>query len=79
MGLLRHVTLPREMLKEIPPDYFDREAGTLKLLLEDEWRGLGILQVSHPAQIAKHHANTFLESRMEALRDPPARAPHSSF
>ncbi|RPA88251.1 CKS-domain-containing protein [Ascobolus immersus RN42] len=40
----RHVTLPREMLKEIPPDYFDREAGTLKLLLEDEWRSLGILQ-----------------------------------
>jgi hypothetical protein len=33
------------MLKKIPADYFDTSKGTLKLLWEDEWRGLGITQV----------------------------------
>jgi cyclin-dependent kinase regulatory subunit CKS1 len=33
------------MLKAIPKDYFDGSRGTLKLLWEDEWRGLGITQV----------------------------------
>lgn len=34
------------MLKAIPEDYFDHSKGTLKLLWEEEWRGLGITQVS---------------------------------
>ena len=42
----RHVQLPKQMLKAIPKDYFDGSRGTLKLLWEDEWRGLGITQVS---------------------------------
>ena len=42
----RHVQLPKQMLKTIPKDYFDPSKGTLKLLWEDEWRGLGITQVS---------------------------------
>ncbi len=42
----RHVQLPKQMLKKIPKDYFDGARGTLKLLWEDEWRGLGITQVS---------------------------------
>jgi hypothetical protein len=33
------------MLKVIPRDYFDPAKGTLKLLWEEEWRGLGITQV----------------------------------
>jgi Cyclin-dependent kinase regulatory subunit len=33
------------MLKAIPRDYFDPSKGTLKLLWEEEWRGLGITQV----------------------------------
>ena len=33
------------MLKAIPRDYFDPSNGTLKLLWEEEWRGLGITQV----------------------------------
>jgi hypothetical protein len=33
------------MLKVIPRDYFDDAKGTLKLLWEEEWRGLGITQV----------------------------------
>ena len=37
--------LPKEMIKKIPKDYFDPTKGTLKLLWEDEWRGLGITQV----------------------------------
>lgn len=41
----RHVQLPKEMLKKIPKDYFDASRSTLKLLWEDEWRGLGITQV----------------------------------
>lgn len=40
----RHVQLPKEMLKKIPKDYFDPTKGTLKLLWEEEWRGLGITQ-----------------------------------
>lgn len=38
------------MVEKIPEDYFD-STGTLKLLWEEEWRGLGITQVSfttHP-------------------------------
>ena len=41
----RHVQLPKPMLKAIPKDYFDATNNTLKLLWEDEWRGLGITQV----------------------------------
>lgn len=41
----RHVELPKQMLKRIPKEYFKKESGTLKLLWEDEWRGLGITQV----------------------------------
>lgn len=36
--------LPKQMLKAIPKDYFDTETGTLKILHEEEWRGLGITQ-----------------------------------
>ncbi|KAH6650945.1 regulatory subunit of cyclin-dependent kinase [Chaetomium tenue] len=41
----RHVQLPKAMLKAIPSDYHDKAKGTLKLLWEDEWRGMGITQV----------------------------------
>ncbi|KAI9828927.1 MAG: Cyclin-dependent kinases regulatory subunit (Cell division control protein cks1) [Phylliscum demangeonii] len=40
----RHVALPKGMLKVIPKDYFDPSKGTLKLLWEEEWRGIGIMQ-----------------------------------
>ncbi|KAI9893663.1 MAG: Cyclin-dependent kinases regulatory subunit (Cell division control protein cks1) [Vezdaea aestivalis] len=40
----RHVQLPKNMLKAIPRDYFDTAKGTLKLLHDEEWRGLGITQ-----------------------------------
>ena len=41
----RHVQLPKPMLKAIPKEYFMPSTNTLKLLWEDEWRGLGITQV----------------------------------
>lgn len=34
------------MLKAIPKEYHDSSKGTLKLLWEDEWRAIGITQVS---------------------------------
>lgn len=37
--------LPKQMLKQIPKEYFDGSRGTLKLLWEEEWRALGITQV----------------------------------
>lgn len=40
----RHVMLPKAMLKMIPSDYFNSETGTLRILTEDEWRGLGVTQ-----------------------------------
>ncbi|GMM49339.1 cyclin-dependent protein kinase regulatory subunit [Starmerella bacillaris] len=40
----RHVILPKQMLKVIPKDYFNPSTGTLRILAEDEWRGLGITQ-----------------------------------
>jgi hypothetical protein len=42
----RHVQLPKAMLKVIPKEYFDPSKGTLKILWEEEWRGLGVTQVS---------------------------------
>ena len=41
----RHVQLPKDMIKKIPKEYLDSSKGTLKLLWEEEWRGLGITQV----------------------------------
>lgn len=49
----RHVQLPKQMLKAIPKDYFDGARGTLKLLWEDEWRGLGITQVCKGGYLQK--------------------------
>ena len=45
----RHVQLPKAMLKQIPKEYMDPAKGTLKLLWEEEWRGLGITQVQRPS------------------------------
>lgn len=70
----RHVQLPKQMLKAIPKEYFDGSRGTLKLLWEDEWRGLGITQVrredfGHNC-CAEHLLTGLLELGMGALRGP---------
>ncbi|KZT02311.1 CKS-domain-containing protein [Laetiporus sulphureus 93-53] len=41
----RHVILPKPLMKTIPKDLFNPDrSGTLRLLTEDEWRGIGITQ-----------------------------------
>lgn len=41
----RHVILPKQMLKLIPKRYFaSDDSGLLRILEEDEWRGIGITQ-----------------------------------
>lgn len=41
----RHVILPKPLLKLIPKQYFNPdESGVLRLLAENEWRGIGITQ-----------------------------------
>lgn len=41
----RHVILPKQLLKMIPKQYFSPDdSGTLRLLEEHEWRGIGITQ-----------------------------------
>jgi Cyclin-dependent kinase regulatory subunit len=50
------------MLKAIPRDYFDPSKGTLKLLWEEEWRGLGITQVWIFSSTGSTHVNMILQS-----------------
>ncbi len=64
----RHVMLPKQMLKVIPKDYFDEQSGTLRLLAEDEWRGLGITQVRYQP-IAARQLTENLEFRLGPLRN----------
>ncbi|PCH37703.1 CKS-domain-containing protein [Wolfiporia cocos MD-104 SS10] len=41
----RHVILPKPLFKMIPKSLFNPDkSGTLRLLTEDEWRGIGITQ-----------------------------------
>lgn len=41
----RHVILPKPLLKLIPKQFFTPDdSGTLRLLSEQEWRGIGITQ-----------------------------------
>ena len=41
----RHVILPKPLFKMIPKQYFNPDdPGTLRLLSEAEWRGIGITQ-----------------------------------
>ncbi|THH19464.1 hypothetical protein EW146_g1692 [Bondarzewia mesenterica] len=41
----RHVILPKPLFKLIPKNYFNQDdSGTLRLLSEAEWRGIGITQ-----------------------------------
>ncbi|KAI1794645.1 cyclin-dependent kinase regulatory subunit [Ganoderma leucocontextum] len=41
----RHVILPKPLFKMIPKNFFNPDnSGTLRLLSEEEWRGIGITQ-----------------------------------
>merc|ERR1712230_146257 len=39
----RHVILPKSLLKQIKPEFFE-ENGVLRILSDKEWRGIGITQ-----------------------------------
>lgn len=62
------------MIKKIPKDYFDPSKGTLKLLWEEEWRGLGITQVRKTTEerrrLEPQLTARLVEFRMGALRSP---------
>ncbi|KAI9818951.1 MAG: Cyclin-dependent kinases regulatory subunit (Cell division control protein cks1) [Thelocarpon impressellum] len=66
----RHVQLPKNMLKAIPKDYFDASRGTLMLLWEDEWRGLGITQVRPTRLQAQHLAQPLSSPRLTPTVEP---------
>ncbi|KAJ7940245.1 regulatory subunit of cyclin-dependent kinase [Mycena leptocephala] len=40
----RHVILPKQLLRLVPKNFFNEDSGTLRLLSEPEWRGIGITQ-----------------------------------
>lgn len=68
------------MLKAIPKEYHDASKGTLKLLWEEEWRGIGITQVSDASRrIDKDDTDLWwTESRLGALRGARARTTYSA-
>jgi hypothetical protein len=72
------VQLPKQMLKSIPKEYFDGSRGTLKLLWEEEWRALGITQVSSLHTVRSRHTCTDkrIEFGLGTLRGPRAGASH---
>lgn len=56
----RHVILPKPLLKLIPKQYYKQDdSGTLRLLSEREWRGIGITQ-----SLGWVHYETHCESRL---------------
>lgn len=69
------------MIKKIPKDYFDPSKGVLKLLWEDEWRGLGITQVQTDSswETKARADNLDSEPRMGTLRGSRTRAPYPPF
>ncbi len=57
------------MLKSIPKEYFDPSKGTLKLLWEEEWRGLGITQVHSSIDgVFPRTYSVIIELRLGTLR-----------
>lgn len=56
------------MLKQIPKDYFDSQNNTLKLLWEEEWRGLGITQV----QFQHHNPPLAVETKGDIAKSSGA-------
>lgn len=63
------------MLKLIPKDYFEQDgSGVLRILLEEEWRGIGITQ-SLGWQHYEVHAPEPHVLLFRRARDPPAKAP----
>lgn len=59
----RHVILPKPLLKLIPKQFFNPDGtGTLRLLTEQEWRGIGITQSLGWQHYEVHGESTVLEA-----------------
>jgi len=59
----RHVILPKPLFKLIPKSYFnDDETGTLRLLADHEWRGIGIQQSLGWVHYEIHGMSVILQS-----------------
>lgn len=68
----RHVTLPRELAKYIPKDYWDPATRALRLLADEEWRGIGITQSMGWEQCVNHSliVKCLLKAAVSQLCDP---------
>lgn len=76
----RHVILPKPLLKLIPKQYFnDDDSGTLRLLSEKEWRGIGITQSLgwvHYEVHSKHTYPSYTQYDNSIICIYPAPEPH---
>ena len=74
----RHVILPKPLLKLIPKQYFNEETGTLRLLSDAEWRGIGIQQSLGWVHYEVHSAYQCCTRLSSANHRPQHRSPMCS-
>ncbi|KAI6028574.1 cyclin-dependent kinase regulatory subunit [Pisolithus orientalis] len=72
----RHVILPKPLLKFIPKEFFDEKEGTLRLLTEAEWRGIGITQSLGWQHYEVHGMYDFFVLTSHVVESSPAPEPH---
>ncbi|KII88122.1 hypothetical protein PLICRDRAFT_175764 [Plicaturopsis crispa FD-325 SS-3] len=72
----RHVILPKPLLKILPKQLWNEESGCLRLLAENEWRGIGVQQslgwVHYEVHAPEPHVLLF---RRPLNYAPPQQAP----
>lgn len=75
----RHVILPKPLLKLIPKEFFDEKEGTLRLLTEAEWRGIGITQSLGWQHYEVHGLTCFFFRFWDSQSELQPQNPMSSF
>lgn len=75
----RHVILPKPLLKLIPKELFDEKEGTLRLLTEAEWRGIGITQSLGWQHYEVHGLTCPLSRLKDSHSELQPQSPMSSF
>ncbi|KIJ44319.1 hypothetical protein M422DRAFT_30464 [Sphaerobolus stellatus SS14] len=75
----RHVILPKPLMKMIPKSYFEdpTRPEVLRLLTDEEWRGIGITQSLGWEHYEVHapEPHVLLFRRPKAMGQPPAPKP----
>ena len=67
----RHVILPKPLFKLIPKSYFNNDdTGTLRLLADHEWRGIGIQQSLGWVHYEIHGMSVVLQSHSPETDSP---------